>query len=87
MGGDSDWVREGEDSPILVLRDSLSHEKQKRVASREKFVLDGDIPLEDVVLTSGPMSQVFQQQSGFRHALEYIDYGALFYRNYFLGQG
>ena len=91
VGGDSDWVLEGEDSPILLLRDSLNHEKQRRVASREKMVLDGDIPLKDVVLIRGPMSrqasEVFQPQSGFRHALEYIDYGALFYRNYFLGQG
>ena len=87
VGGDTDWT--ADDSRVLVLRKSLSHEKQKRVGSREKLVLDGDIPLK--MKHQGPMSrqasEVFQPQSGIHFPFEYIDYGAAFYRNYFLGQG
>ena len=89
IGGDSDWLVEG--SPMITLRKSLSHEKQKRVGSREKLVLDGDLPLYEVLQSRGPMSRqasgVFQPQSGIHYPFEYIDYGASYYRNYFIGQG
>jgi len=51
----------------------------------------GDIPLKQVIGSRGPMSrqasEVFQRQSGIHFPLEFVDYGATYYRNYFLGQG
>ena len=89
VGGDSDWLPA--DSAVLRLRNCLSHDKQKRTGSRERFVLDGDIPLKQVIGSRGPMSrqasEVFQRQSGIHFPLEFVDYGATYYRNYFLGQG
>jgi len=88
VGGDSDWLPA--DSAVLRLRNCLSHDKQKRTGSRERFVLDGDIPLKQVIGSRGPMSrqasEVFQRQSGIHFPLEFVDYGATYYRNYFLGQ-
>ena len=89
VGGDSDWL--DEEKPVLRLKSYLSHDKQKRIGSREGFILDGDIPGKEVIGARGPPSrqtnEVFQRQSELYFPLEFIDYGAAYYRNYFLGQG
>ena len=89
IGGDNDWL--AQDSPVLLLRNHMSHDKQKRLGSREKLIVDGEIPLKDIVQSRGPMShqvsEVLQPQAGIHYRFEFLDYGASFYRNYFLGQG
>ena len=90
VGGDSDWLEDG-NRAIVMIRESLSHEKQKRVGSRERLVLDGEIPTKDTMHTKGAMSrqaiEIFQPQLGMHYPFEFIDYGASYYRNYFLGTG
>lgn len=89
VGGDSDWL--DENNPVLRLRSYLSYDKQKRIASREGYILDGDIPGKEAIGARGPpsrqASEVFQRQSELYFPLEFIDYGAAYYRNYFLGHG
>ena len=89
IGGDHDWLEVG--NPILTLRECLSVEKQKRVGSREKMILDGEIPLKSMVQHRGPMnkqvSDVFLPKTGINYPLEFIDFGASYYRNYFLQHG
>ena len=89
IGGDADWLKPG--NPIQALRDSLSIDKQRRVASRERMILDGEIPLKSVVNSRGPMnrqvSEVLLPKTGISYPLEFIDFGASYYRNYFLHHG
>ncbi len=89
IGGDDDWLTE--ESPSLILRQQLSHDKQKRVGSRQRLILDGDIPLKELVGSRGPMNQqvseVLQEQKAIHYPLEFVDYGASYYRHYFYGQG
>ena len=89
IGGDEDWL--SEDSPALILRGHLSHEKQKRVGSRQRLIVDGDIPLNKLVQLRGPMnpqvSDLLQKQTGIRYLFEFLDHGASYYRHYFLHQG
>lgn len=89
VGGDGDWLNSG--NPILLLRDSLSVDKQRRVGSRERMILDGELPLKSMVLVRGPMnrqvSQVLLPMTGMSYPFEFIDYGASYYRNYFLHLG
>ncbi len=76
----SSWLPK--DSPLLKLKDILSQEKKMRIYSREWAVLDGDF---DNNCTE--TSQVFTVQSGMTYPLEYIDYGACYFRNHFYGKG
>ena len=89
QGGDSDWLSSG--NPILLIRDCLSIDKQRRIGSRERMILDGDLPLKTHILTRGPMnrqvSQFFLPRTGLNYPFEFIDYGASYYRNYFLEHG
>jgi len=89
LGGDSDWLTPG--NPVLLLRDCLSIDKQRRIGSREKMILDGDLPLKALILTRGAMnrqvSQFFLPRTGLNYPFEFIDYGASYYRNYFLEHG
>ena len=89
VGGDGDWLSSG--NPILLLRESLSVDKQRRVGSRERMILDGELPLKSMVLLRGPMnrqvSQVLLPMTGMSYPFEFIDYGASYYRNYFLHLG
>lgn len=89
IGGDDDWL--AEESPALILRAQLSHDKEKRIGSRQRLILDGDIPLKELVQSRGPMNQqvsdVLQEQKGIHFPFEFLDSGASYYRHYFLGQG
>ena len=86
IGGDADWTDEG--STMLTLRDCLNHEKQKRVGTREIMVLDGETHgNEGHAPVNRQASSVFEPYSGVHFPFEYIDYGATYYRNYFMGQG
>lgn len=82
IGERGDWfVSQG---IITKLRESLSHEKRLRVCSREKIVLDGEFDES----SNGPISvDTFTVQSGLTFPLEFIDYGACYYRNYFYDKG
>lgn len=89
IGGDSDWLSSG--NPVLLLRDCLSIDKQRRVGSRERMILDGEVPLKSMMHSRGPMnkqvSYVLLPKTGLSYPFEFIDYGASYYRNYFLEHG
>lgn len=89
VGGDRDWLMPG--NPIQALRDSLSTDKQRRVGSRERMIMDGELPLKVLVQSRGPMnrqvSEVLLPKTGISYPLEFIDFGASYYRNYFLQHG
>ena len=92
LGGDGDWAGEGDaDNPLLAIRLSLSHDKQKRVGSRAKMLLEGTIPSKEIMQHKSPMSrhvlQILQPQTSMQFPFEFIDYGALYYRNHFYQQG
>ena len=94
VGGDSDWAgasTENKDNQLLTLRGSLSHDKQKRVGSRAKMLLEGTIPSKEIMEHKSPMDrqvlQILQPQSSVQFPFEFIDYGALYYRNHFYQQG
>ena len=94
VGGDSDWAgvsTENKDNPLLTLRGGLSHDKQKRVGSRAKMLLEGTIPSKEIMEHKSPMDrqvlQILQPQSSVQFPFEFIDYGALYYRNHFYQQG
>ena len=82
IGERGDWLLPQD--IITKLRGSLSHEKRLRLCSREKIVLDGEFDES----SNGPISvDTFTVQSGLTFPLEYIDYGACYYRNYFYDKG
>lgn len=89
VGGDSDWLASG--NPALLVRSCLSVDKQRRVSSRERMILDGEVPLKSTVQSRGPLNkqvgQVLLPKTGMSYPLEFIDYGASYYRNYFLDHG
>lgn len=89
VGGDNDWL--SRDSAILLLKDSLSFDKQRRVGSREHMILDGEVPLKSMVHVRGPMnkqvSDMLLPKPGISYPFEFIDFGASYYRNYFLQHG
>ena len=92
LGGHGDWAGEEDaDNPLLAIRGSLSHDKQKRVGSRAKMLLEGTIPSKEIMQHKSPMSrhvlQILQPQTSMQFPFEYIDYGALYYRNHFYQQG
>ena len=96
LGGHVDWAGMGNgegdaDSPLLAIRASLSLDKQKRVGSRAKMLLEGTIPSKEIMEHKSPMSrhalQILQQQSNVQFPFEFMDYGALYYRNHFYQQG
>ncbi len=89
VGGNPDWLRS--DASTLLLRESLSIDKQKRLGARGNLVLDGELPSKELSRLKGPMSKqvsaLLQSQIGIHYPLEFIDYGAAYFRNHFLGQG
>ena len=85
IGGDRDWLTLG--NPVLELRDCLSVDKQRRVASRERMILDGDIPTAQRGPTNRQVSEILSQKTGISYPFEFIDFGASYYRNYFLHHG
>ena len=94
IGGDADWAGSQANSDgstlLLALRGSLSHDKQKRVGSRAKMVLDGSIPSNEALehrVMDPQVQQILQPQSSIQFPFEYIDFGALYYRNHFYHHG
>ena len=92
VGGDYDWADVSDkDNPLLKLRGSLSLDKQKRVGSRAKMILEGSVPSKDIMQHKSAMGRqmkiVLQQQTSVQCPFEFIDYGALYYRNHFYQQG
>lgn len=80
--GGGDWLLPQD--VIAKLRDTLSQEKRLRLCSREKIVLDGEFD----EASNGPINgDTFTVQSGLTFPLEFIDYGACYYRNYFYDKG
>ena len=79
VGGN--WVLK--DSPLRKLKEVLSQEKKMRVYSRECAVLDGTFASDMKYDTC----QLFTVQSGITYPLEYFDFGACYYRDYFYGKG
>lgn len=90
IGGDSDWAGVQDNNnknPLLSLRGSLSHDKQKRVGSRAKMLLEGSIPSDTKKPSEPQVLQILQPQSSIQFPFEFIDFGALYYRNHFYQQG
>ena len=98
IGGDADWTGahppSNESGGLLVsLRRCLSHDKQMRVCSRAKMILEGAVPSKESPATGakGQMHrqvlQIQQPQSSVHFPFEFIDYGSLYYRNHFYQQG
>lgn len=89
VGGDSDWLSIG--NPVLIVREGLSIDKQRRIGSRERMILDGELPLKGMLQNRGPMSRqvsdVLLPKTGISYPFEFIDFGASYYRNYFLPHG
>lgn len=79
----NDCLPEG--SIVAHLRNVLSLEKKMRLCSRERVVLDGPFATEDSEVAI--KTDVFTVQSGLTFPLEFIDYGACYYRNYFFDKG
>ena len=96
IGGDADWAgaqpRNNDGANLLIsLRRSLSHDKHKRVCSRAKMVLEGTIPSKEIMEHKSPMNrqvlQILQPQTSLHFPFEFIDVGALYYRNHFYQHG
>ena len=72
-------------------KDHLSYDKRKRVCTREKLLFDGEIPVvEPMVSDTKSMRhsmEVLHAKSGIHYPFEFIDFGASYYRNYFLHEG
>lgn len=88
----SNWLPK--DSPLLKLKEVVSQEKKMRIYSRERAVLDSEFVTNvngssNGGVVTGDLSscQVFTVQSGSTYPLEYMDYGACYYRSYFYGKG
>jgi hypothetical protein len=79
IGNERD-VHVTEDNIILKFRESLSQDKKMRLYSRERVVFDGYFVNDDCQTKP---SDVFTVQSGSIFPLEYIDFGACYYRNHF----
>lgn len=87
----SSWLPK--DSHLLKLKDTLSQEKKMRIYSRERAVMDGDFVTQSGGSSEGNLNpgdvtcRMFTIQSGNTYPLEYMDYGACYYRNCFYGKG
>jgi signal-induced proliferation-associated 1 like protein 1 len=98
IGGDADWTcahpHNNEGANLLIsLRRSLSHDKQMRVCSRAKMILEGSVPSRDPAIMGSKgqsmhrqVLQIQQAQSSVHFPFEFIDYGSLYYRNNFYQQ-
>ena len=61
-----------------------------RLCSRERVVLDGVFPSKDEVLENqggGSAGEVFTIQTGLTFPMEFIDFGACYYRKFFFEKG
>lgn len=82
IGGDT--LHEG--NVIERLRPSLSQDKKMRLCSRERAVLDGYFE-DSNEYSEGEASEVFTIQAGNTFPIEFVDFGACYYRNYFVNKG
>lgn len=90
IGGD--WSR---DTVISKLRDALSDDKKLRLYSRERVVLDGhllstessEMDSTSTIAAANNNDAIFTVQSGLTFPLEFIDYGACYYRHHFYDKG
>ena len=84
---DGNWMMDSK--PVSFLQNTLSHDKQKRVCTREKLLLDGVAKTANSqnVARAWQGGSIFQPQSGIQYPLEFIDYGATYYRDFFLDYG
>ena len=89
IGGDHDMI--GEREFIGKFKENLSYDKRKRLCTREKLIFDGEIPLMEPMISEAKNTRVTKDilcaKSGVHYPFEFIDYGASYYRNYFLHEG
>jgi hypothetical protein len=89
IGDDHDMI--GERDFIGKLKEYLSYDKRKRLRTREKLIFDGEIPLMEPMISEAKnmrfAKEVLDARSGIHYPFEFIDYGASYYRNYFLYEG
>ena len=89
IGGDHDVI--GEREFVGEFKEHLSYDKRKRLCTREKLIFDGEIPLIEPMISEAKnmrlTKEVLCAKSGIHYPFEFIDYGASYYRNYFLHEG
>lgn len=76
---------------LYKFREHLSYDKRKRLCTREKLLFDGQVPVVEPMISETKMlrhtTEVLYSKSGIHYPFEFIDYGASYYRNYFLHEG
>ena len=81
--------KQNEDNVIERFRCSMSQDKKMRLYSRERVVLDSyfceDCEKHEEIDEDG--SDIFTIQSGNTYPIEFVDFGACYYRNYFYNKG
>ena len=89
IGDDHDMI--GKRELIGKFKEYLSYDKRKRLRTREKLIFDGEIPLMEPMISEAKnmrlAKEVLDAKSGIHYPFEFIDYGASYYRNYFLHEG
>ena len=89
IGGD-DSVN-GERDFLYRLKEHLSYDKQKRLCTREKLLFDGKIPIMEPMISETKSlrhtTEILHAKPAIHYPFEFIDYGASYYRNYFLHEG
>ena len=89
IGGDDSM--NGERDFLCRFKLHLSYDKRKRICTREKLLFDGEIPVMEPMISETKSlrhtMEVLQSKSGIHYPFEFIDYGASYYRNYFLHEG
>ena len=89
IGGDNDII-DGREF-VGKFKEYLSYDKRKRLCTREKLIFDGEVPLMEPMISEAKnmrvAKEVLDAKSGIHYPFEFIDYGASYYRNYFLHEG
>lgn len=89
IGGDHNT--NGERDFLRKFKEHLSYDKRKRICTREKLLFDGEIPVVEPMISDTKSMrhtvEILHAKSGIHYPFEYIDYGASYYRNYFLHEG
>lgn len=89
IGGD--YSVNGERDFLYRLKDHLSYDKRKRLCTREKLLFDGKIPIMEPMISETKSlrhtTEILHAKPAIHYPFEFIDYGASYYRNYFLHEG
>lgn len=89
IGSDDNIV--GDRDYLYQFKEHLSYDKRKRLCTREKLLFDGEVPVMEPMISETKnmrhTMEILHARSGIHYPFEYIDFGASYYRNYFLYEG